>query len=284
MAETKKEEGRVIAVVVASNKGGVGKTTTVVQLGTGLSSLVPDVGAIVLIDGDAQGHLGAYLGIGSAGDFAAALRGKKAITECLTPVEGCKRLWVMRGNEETWELERGFVKGAGQKGFQPLAERLRDLLQLLTGLVEEGQKVLVIIDTAPSYSEIQTAALLVADYILCPLTPTIGGEMGMFSMWEWVRELGSNARKGFGVLPQMYDLENPIHKRTLRTVQNMTGKISVYPAIPYSVELAEALDTGVTVWASRKLKGSPVAQRYGEVLERLAGELGLEPAPKKKDK
>lgn len=267
-------DSRVLTVVVASNKGGVGKTTTVVQLGAGLSQRA-DLGAVVLIDGDAQGQLGAYLGIGSSADFPSALLGRKAITEALVEIEGFDKLWVMRGNEETWELERTFVKGEGQKGFQPLAERLADLLKLLTGLGENDSQVLVLIDTAPSYSEIQTAALLIANFILCPLTPTIGGEMGMFSMWEWVREMGGDG-KGFGVLPQMYNLSNPMHKRALRTMQNMIGQGVIYPAIPYSPELAEALDTGLTIWNTPALKTKPVAKKYGEVLERLAADLGLE--------
>jgi cellulose biosynthesis protein BcsQ len=114
---------------------------------------------------------------------------------------------------------------------------------------------------------------VVADYILCPLTPTIGGEMGMMSMWEWARQLGN--RKGFGVLPQMYDLENPVHKRTLRTIQHMVGK-KIYPAIPYSSEIAEATDASTPIWLSRKLSGSQVGARYAQVLEKLAGELEIE--------
>jgi chromosome partitioning protein len=269
----KKTKSTIKTIVIASIKGGVGKTTTAVQVGAGMSQRA-DVGAVVLIDGDAQGQLGAYLGVGSAGDFPAALLGKKAITEALTPVAEFDNLWVMRGNEDTWGLERTFVKNEGQKGFQPLADRLRDLLQLLTGLVDDDQTILVVIDTAPSYSEIQTAALLIADYILCPLTPSIGGEMGMFSMWEWVRELGGK-KKGFGVLPQMYDMDNAMHKRTLRTVQNMIGQKSIYPAIPYSPELAEVLDTGATIWNSPKMEALSVTQCYTEVLEKLAKALKI---------
>lgn len=270
-----KGDKQVLCIVIASNKGGVGKTTTAVQLGTGLSKRT-DVGAVVLIDGDAQGHLGAYLGLGTAGDFSAALMGQKAITEALVEVDGFDNLYVMRGNESTWELERTFVKSEGTKDFQSLADRLRDLLKLLGGLAKsDDEKVVVVIDTAPSYSEIQTASLLVADYILCPLTPTIGGEMGMYSMREWVRALEDNS-KGFGVIPQMYDLDNALHARTLRTLQNMLGQQSFYTAIPYSVEMAEALDTSGTVWTSRRLKGTHVANSYEEALERLAGELALD--------
>lgn len=275
MAKNETQQAKqVVTVVVASNKGGVGKTTTSLQLGAGLSLAGGDIGAVVLIDGDAQGHLGEYLGLSRSGDFAAALLGEKAITECLVEVDGFDNMYLMRGSESTWELERTFVKGEGQKGFQPLAERLQQMIDMLPGIAEDGKTVVVIIDTAPSYSEIQTAALLVADYILCPLTPTIGGEMGMVSMREWVTELG-HEDKGFGVLPQMYDMDNNVHKRTLRTIQNMIGQTNIYPAIPYSTELAEALDNGTTVWQSRRLKGTPVADQYTDVLSKLVDNLHL---------
>lgn len=274
MAKTAQEiKKRVLTVVIASNKGGVGKTTTAIQLGTGLGVAGKNLGAVILIDGDAQGHVGEYLGIGSTGDFAAALLGEKPLLECLTPMEQFNHLWVMRGDESTWELDRTFVKREGEKDAPPLAERLREMLDALAGLAEGDKKVLAIIDTAPSYSEIQTAALIVADYILCPLTPSIGGEMGMTSMWEWARQLGNS--KGFGVLPQMYDLENAVHKRTLRTIQHMVGK-RIYPAIPYSPEIAEAIDASIPIWLSRKLSGSQVGARYSQVLEKLAHELGIE--------
>ncbi|MBN1310754.1 MAG: ParA family protein [Anaerolineae bacterium] len=276
------DQKRLIKIVVASHKGGVGKTTTTAQLGTGLSDEIvsPELGYVFLVDGDPQGHLGQYLGIGSTGDFADALLGKKPIPDCLAPIEAYSRLLVMRGNESTWEMERKFIQTEGKRGAQPLSKRLDALFNMFVDMVDDDKMALVIMDTAPSHSEIQIAALMVADYILCPFVPSLGGEMGTVSIWEWVRALKNDTQdgsKGFAVLPQMYDRKDEFQRRAMATMQHIVGP-RVLPGIPYNSALARIMDTGMTVWEIEPLDKSPAAPaaaRYTQVMEHLAKELGL---------
>lgn len=281
---------RLIKIVVASHKGGVGKTTTTAQLGTGLSSATNnELGCVFLVDGDPQGHLGQYLGIGSSDDFAAALLGERTIPECLASVENYKRLLVMRGNEATWAMERKFIQTEDKRGAEPLAKRLGALFDMFLELVDDDKKAVVIMDTAPSHSEVQIAGLLVADYVLCPFVPSIGGEMGTMSIWEWVRTLKKGAvdsHKGFAILPQMYDRKDDFHRRAMATMQHIVGS-RVLPGIPNSPALARAMDTGITVWEIDMLEKSsaaPAAARYTQVMEHLARELGLTLIHKREDK
>ncbi len=271
------KKAEVIVVAVASHKGGVGKTTTTIQLGTGLSVAASDVDAVVLVDADAQGHLGEYLGVGAGSDFADALLGQRALVDCLVKSAEYKHLWVMRGGLATWKAEQLFVRmsNGDSQGKVPLAERMRDMLNLLGEVGEGGGKVVVIIDTGPGFSEIQTAVLVVANYILCPLTPSVGGQIGMNAIWEWLQEL-TTEDKGFGILPQMYNLQNAGDVRLLRSVQ-LQPEIGpqVYQAIPYSEEMARALDVGLPVWRVDELTKSIAGQRFADALERLASELDI---------
>jgi chromosome partitioning protein len=272
---TEREQPPVTIVAIASHKGGVGKTTTTIQLGTGLSVAGVDVEAVILVDADAQGHLGEYLGVGAGGDFADALLGQKAIEDCLVKAKGYERLWVMRGGLATWNAEQVFVRDG--VGDTPLADRLRQMLDLLGQVAEKHGQVVVLIDTGPGFSEIQTAVLVVADYILCPLTPSVGGQIGMNAIWEWLGKIGTRAKaKGFGILPQMYNISNPGDVRLLRSVQ-LQPEIGphVYEVIPYSEAMARALDVGLSVWEVKELSKDLVGKRFAEALERLATELEI---------
>jgi cellulose biosynthesis protein BcsQ len=137
-------------------------------------------------------------------------------------------------------------------------------------LSPDGKRILIVIDTAPSYSEVQTAAIVAADFILCPMTPSYGSELGMYSVQNWLKDLPANGKKGFAILPQMFDPEDVSHLRLLRSI-HQAG--TVYPAIPFSTQLAKNLDVSMPIWTSRTLTTTPLAARYAEALEHLAKDL-----------
>lgn len=273
-------KSRVKVIAVASHKGGVGKTTTVAQIGAGFSLATIGIGKVVLVDTDPQGHLGDYLGIGSDDDFAAAFLGQQSIENSLVNVPHFSHLWALRGGARTWDdVERLFVRQEPGDTTENLAMRLRSMLDMLQGLVEKGEEVIGIIDTAPSFSEMQTAALLVADYIICPFTPDFGGEKGMLSTWRWFETITTatgNHQKEFGVLPQQYDLQNPQQARDLRRVQLTIGTSRVLPAIPHSEEIGDLIDNGRTIWTSKKMENSEVNIQYAGAMSEIASALGLE--------
>ncbi|MBN1137679.1 MAG: ParA family protein [Anaerolineae bacterium] len=281
------KRGRLKVLTVASHKGGVGKTTSVIQIGSGLSLKVTQssVNAVVLVDGDPQGHVGQYLGIGQASDFADAILSKKPVLECVTKVDGYSRLYALRGDAATARLDRMYV--SGDKDLPPLVERLREILAELVELDKHSQGLtLVVIDTGPGYSDVQTAALVVADYILVPTTPDVGGSSGVAMMWRWYEQLrAGNHEVGFGLLPVKFNDDNERHGTILGHLclqpEIMARR---YPAIPFSDELSGALDRGITVWENRKLSRGLVGMRYAQVLQRLAAEIGITLTTKKESR
>lgn len=269
------DNNKVKIVTIASRKGGVGKTTTVAQIGAGLSISGVGVGRVVLVDTDSHALLGDYLGVGAADDFAAAFLGERAIEDCLVPVPGYDRLWVMRGGERTFDdVEIEFVQQEEKASIATtLADRLDNMFVLLSDLVGEDELLIGVIDTGPNRSMIQTAALMVADYIVCPLTPEYGGEKGMYSTWHWFQAMGRAADqdgKGFGVLPQKYDLKGDV-----RAFQLAIGR-PVLPIIPFSDAIQDLTNKGRTIWTSKKLEGTPVHQQYARLVRKIADGLGLQ--------
>jgi len=263
-----------VTICVASNKGGVGKTTTATQIGTGLSRYGREIAAVVIIDGDSQGNVGDYLGLGQAPDLANALRGTKTVRECMKLHRRYNKLWVMRSDESTWEVERYLVKGEGSENHRSLGQRLESIIGIIENeLAKARSRVLIVIDTPPSFSDIQTAALVVSDYVLAPMTPGIGGEAGAISMQDWIVSLGDTNKK-LGILPQMIDLEDPDHKMSLSYLENVIGEEVIYPPIPRSPALASAQNNGQFVW-DRGFGDEKVHDAYAATLQRLADDLGL---------
>lgn len=279
---TDETEKSVLVITVASHKGGVGKTTTVAQLGAGFSVAAnEEIGLVVLVDTDPQGSLGPYLGVGSEDDFSAVILGERSIGECLVKVPSFdNRLQVLRGSGRTWEdVENIFVREKGSPDMEPLSKRLSNMFDLLVDLVKKNEKVLVLVDTAPSFSEIQSATLLVADYVLCPITlDDYGAEQGMISTWEWFQTLEEVVKKDqiFGVLPQkVVDLESPSTKRDTRRAELIVGKRRVLPGIPFSEQIGGLTYLGQTIWTSKEMKDSLVNSQYAMVMDNIANALGL---------
>lgn len=283
--KTREKSDRLRVVTVASRKGGVGKTTTVVNFGSGLSLKVAQdsVDAVVLVDADpSQGEVGEYLNLGQSDDFAAAFLGERPTLDCAVNVPGYERLYVIRGSAATARVDTKLAK----EELPPAGLRFREILGELVNLKKDGQGVIVVfIDTGPGFNEMQSGALVAADYLLAPLTPAGGGLGGVSMMWKWYQELKETNQVNFGVLPVMFDQDNPRHGTMLANIARIQPEIGarLFPAIPYSDELIGVQDRGVTVWEDRKLARSLVGIRYLEALQHLATQLGITLALKKKE-
>jgi cellulose biosynthesis protein BcsQ len=267
--------GGVTSLALATIKGGEGKTTSTISLGAAFVLTPPDnLGAVVLIDCDPQGSLSEYLGLVPADDLAAVLLGKEHIKHCIVPVPNYEKLYVLRGWEQTYEIEELFIRREAESG-DSLADRLHSVVTMLEKLVPQ-KRILVFLDTAPSRNKLQEAALSVVDYVLCPAQLEFGGETGIGKVQQWLADIDAG-HKFLGVIPQRVQLDRNEHRRTLVTMKRVLGERLVCPPIREAEEVAEAIRQGVPIWSYAD-PGSEIIEDYKHLFERLASDLGFEAA------
>jgi len=261
----------VKVITVAHRKGGVGKTTTVIHLATGLADLgLPTIA----MDLDPQGNLGQFLGLGAAPDMYDLLMSRhpgRLLSSALMRVENYPKLAVIRGDDETKAAERAL--GA--------PEASRTLSVALQGIItaikhqSNGTQVFVFLDTPPGLGSLQLAALTVSQYLIIPVNPSYASETGLPKIGEEIQALREKRGRGarlIGILPTRYKRRALEHQEVLGGLRETFGDL-LYPPVRDTVRLEETLARGVPVW-----NYDPTgigAQDYARVLVRLVRDLGI---------
>jgi len=242
-------------LVIANHKGGVGKTTTAVTLAAGLAALNRRV---VLIDCDPQGNVAAFLGLEPAGDLFDLVVAHRSLSEVTVTVPGYENLSVVRGDVSTVDINTLLVSGSRRLHLEEA------LAKPLANLDREGYEV-AILDTAPSLSATQLAALMAADWLIIPATPEFASETGVSYLAETVVELQEKGSKAhlLGILPTMVDSRSKEHAQTIADMEKVFPGL-ILPRVRRLIALGEAPRAGKPIWSYAP--GSAAAQDYSAVL------------------
>jgi chromosome partitioning protein len=225
--------GQIVAC--ANQKGGVGKTTTVVNLGTYLA-LAGD--RVLIVDLDPQGNATSGLGIERA-----TLAG--SIYDALVEDAGLDQL-VLPTTVPLLSIVPSSISLAGAEvELAPLERRERRLSHLLRGAVDMYDYVLV--DCPPSLGLLTVNALTAADSVLIPIQCEYYALEGLTQLIATVNLVRDHLNPDLavkGVILTMYDPRTNLSSQVGAEVRTHLGTAVYATVVPRNVRLAEAPSYG----------------------------------------
>lgn len=252
---------RIIAI--ANQKGGVGKTTTAINLGHGLTLRGYNV---LLVDLDAQGSSATYLGVSFTKTLYHVLVQGEDPATCVVPVRRYPDD-PQRGRFDLLPSDWRTAQAKDQLVAQAFGEMA--LKQALGKMVRSYDYVLL--DCAPSLDILNVAALLLCNEVLIPVAVNYLDLVGVGQYLETVREVREHTGQDIRlliVLPTFYDSRPIKCREILGMLQRHFGKLVADP-IRANVRVAEAPSHQKTIFEYDPRSYGAID--YAKLVERVDG-------------
>ena len=236
-----RQRTRVLAL--ANQKGGVGKTTTAINLGTALAAVGERV---LIIDLDPQGNASTGLGVDQRPiSTFDVLSGHATIMQAMVPTPNVPRLSIVPATIDLMSFERE-ASTAGGRHY-----RLRDCLTAMTAAELPDQPTsYVLIDCPPSLNLLTVNALAAADAVLVPLQCEFFALEGLSQLLQTVEQVKTTLNPELtihGIVLTMFDARNNLSNQVVADVRQFMGAKVYNTMIPRNVRISEAPSYGKPV-------------------------------------
>ena len=255
------KKGNTVArkIGISLSKGGVGKSTTSVNLAAGLALAGFKV---LLVDTDTQGQDSFMLGIKPKAGLTELVTGELPLKECLTKARD--NLWMLTGGKALAGVKR-MIDRKDYGGELTIAEAMVPVDKIFD---------YVIIDTSPGWDPLTVSVLFYVHELMIPVALEI---MALQGLSEFLRSISAiqKYRPELGlkyILPTFEDKRVKKTSRILTKIEKIYGDRLCHP-IRYNVRLSEAPAYGKNIY--EYAPGCNGAQDYRELVRKVANDPSL---------
>jgi chromosome partitioning protein len=270
--QAKTDQAQPYIIALANQKGGVGKTTTTINLAAGLCELGYKV---LLVDIDPQGNSSTGLGIKSEDRTVTSydvIVESAPLATAIKPTS-VPKLSIIPANADLASADLDIVSNERRSFLLYDALRRPDM---------DGYSFdCVLIDCPPSLSLLTVNALVASHSVLVPLQCEFFALEGLSQLMLTVRDVRRSANPNLrieGVVLTMYDARNRLTTQVEADARNTMGELVLRTTIPRNVRISEAPSYAMPVLSYDS--SSKGAEAYRALAKEIAAR---RPAPKKQE-